>query len=98
MKTTAANRGISNNQQHCNYTTIELFKNALSNELGYAPEVIIGDSQLHRFKDKNGKLNGAYILHLTGHPAGYFQCFKQGIKENWKLDGHYMPLSNFQRI
>ena len=98
MKTTAANRGISNNIQRSNYTTIELFKNALSNELGYAPEVIIGDSQLHRFKDKNGRLNGAYILHLTGHPAGYFQCFKQGIKENWKLDGHYMPLSNFQRI
>jgi putative DNA primase/helicase len=98
MKTTAANRGISNNKKHSNYTTIELFKNALSNELGYAPEVIIGDSQLHRFKDKNGKLNGAYILHQTGRPAGYFQCFKQGIKENWKLDGHYMPLSNFQRI
>ncbi len=76
----------------------EQFKNAIHDALGYSPEFIIADKQLHRFKDDSGKLNGAYVLHTDGRrPAGYYQDFKQGIKENWKTDGDFIPLSAFQR-
>jgi len=47
--------------------------------IGAAPENIIADRTLHRFKI-DGKTNGTYCLHLDGRPAGYFEDFKQGIK------------------
>ena len=75
---------------------IEQFKNAMLDNGITPPEFIIGDGQLHRFKI-DGKLNGAYALHLDGRAAGYFQDFKQGIKENWKADGKFQPLSDMQR-
>ena len=65
--------------------------------IGYAPDNIIGDGKLHRVKDTHGKLNGAYILHLDNRPAGYIEDFKQGIKQNWKMTG-FIPLSDLQRI
>ena len=34
-----------------------------------------------------------YTLHLDGHPAGVFGCWKRGIKETWKANG--APLSDF---
>ena len=98
--TTAANRGSTTHNQPFNYThgdSIQQFKNAMLDSLGYAPEFIIGDGNLHRMKDNNGKLNGAYTLHLNGRAAGYFQDFKQDIKESWKADGNFQPLSLFQR-
>ncbi len=97
--TTAANRGSNNDIQRLNYThgdSIQQFKNAMLDAGIEAPETIIGDGALHRFKI-GGKLNGAYVLHLDGRAAGYFEDFKQGIKENWKQDGNYQPLSQFQR-
>ncbi|MGZ8946420.1 MAG: hypothetical protein ACXW1W_13475, partial [Methylococcaceae bacterium] len=57
-----------------------------------APEDIISDGCLHRFKI-NGKLDGAYVLHETGRAAGYFQDFKQNIKVTWKSTGDFTPLS-----
>ena len=48
------------------------------------PETILGDGILHRFTI-DGKLDGAYILHLDGYPAGYFQDYKRNIKVTWKL-------------
>ena len=74
----------------------EQFKAAMIDSIGYAPEIITGDSVLHRFKI-DGKLNGAYKLHLDGRPAGFFQDFKQGIKENWKLDGVFKSLTDAER-
>lgn len=94
--TGATNTGGLSNNSHLNFNTIEVFRNVLSDQLGYAPDYITGDSKLHRFKDNDGKMNGAYVLHLDNRPAGYFQCFKQGIKQNWKADGSFMPLPAFQ--
>ncbi len=96
--TTAANRGSSTHNQPFNYThgdSVQQFKNAMLDAGIEAPEFIIGDGQLHRFKIA-GKLNGAYILHLDGKAAGYFQDFKQDIKQNFKADG-FQPLSLIQR-
>ena len=74
----------------------EEFKNAMR-EVGITPpEAIIGDSLLHRFKTGN-KFNGAYVLHLDGHPAGYFQDYKQGIKIRWKLEGDFKPFTDAER-
>lgn len=98
--TTAANRGSPTHNQPFNYThgdSVQQFKSFMLDSLGYAPEFIIGDGSLHRMKDNNGKLNGAYTLHTNGRPAGYFQDFKQHIKESWKADGNFQPLSLIQR-
>ncbi|WP_411726378.1 toprim domain-containing protein [Methyloglobulus sp.] len=51
---------------------------------------IIADGKLHRCHingHKSGTLNGAYVLHLDGTPAGYFEDFTTDIKTNWKLEG-----------
>lgn len=51
---------------------------------------IIADGQLHRIRisgHKRGTLNGAYVLHLDGTPAGYFEDFSTGQRFNWKLPG-----------
>lgn len=56
------------------------------------PTSIIPDGDLHRFKI-GGKLDGAYVLHLTGRAAGYFQDFKQNIKVTWKISGDFEPLT-----
>lgn len=47
----------------------------------------IMDGKLHRIKaigDKGRELSGAYVGFLNGHPAGYIQNFKTGLKQNWK--------------
>ena len=75
---------------------IEHFKNAMRDAGINPPETIIGDDNLHRFKI-DGKLNGAYVLHLDGRAAGYFQDFKQGIKQNWKLEGNFKHLTDAER-
>jgi putative DNA primase/helicase len=72
------------------------FKQAMLDAGITPPDTIIADGQLHRFKI-DGKLNCAYILHLDGRAAGYFEDFKQGIKQNWKQSGKFMPLSEVQR-
>jgi len=56
---------------------IESFKAAILENGVTPPETIVGDGNLHRFKI-DGKLNGAYVLHLDGRAAGYFEDFKQG--------------------
>lgn len=65
------------------------------------PPDISADGVLHRFHvpgHKSGTLNGAYKLHIDGvKPAGYFEDFKSGIKQNWKADGSAKPLNQDQR-
>lgn len=75
----------------------EAFKNAMLDGVGYAPENIIGDGHIQRVKDQHGKLNGAYILHLDKHPAGYFEDFKQGIKVRWKFAGDFKIFTGADR-
>ena len=84
---------MSNHQE-----AIESFKEAINDALGYAPIDVIGDSQWHRFKDERGRFNGSYRFHLNGRPAGYFECHRQGISQNWKLSGGYVPLSSMQQL
>jgi len=53
-------------------------------------EAIIADGQLHRVRwrhDKAGTRNGAYLLHLNGHPASFAECFKRGIRFTWNPKG-----------
>ena len=48
------------------------------------------DGKLHRVPvegDKKGKTSGAYKGYLDGHPAGFIQNFKSGLKTNWKATG-----------
>jgi putative DNA primase/helicase len=75
---------------------IDEFRDAMLNSIGTAPDSIVGDGILHRFKI-DGKLNGAYVLHLDGRPAGYFEDFKQGIKQTWKSSSKLQPLSQTAR-
>lgn len=75
---------------------IEQFKSAMLDNFINPPETIIGDGGLHRFKI-NGKLDGAYVLHLDGRAAGYFEDFKQGIKVRWKLAGDFKRLTDDER-
>ncbi|MBS3955045.1 MAG: toprim domain-containing protein [Methylomicrobium sp.] len=75
---------------------IQQFKTAMQDHGIEPPDSIIADGTLQRFKI-DGKLNGAYCLHLDNKPAGFFQDFKQGIKQTWKAASGYMPLSEFQK-
>lgn len=38
--------------------------------------------------DKPGDKNGVYIGHLDGHPAGFIQSHRTGVKQNWKSKGY----------
>jgi putative DNA primase/helicase len=92
-------RGSKNDIQQQHYITgdaVSQFKTAMLEAGITPPDQIIADGKLHRFKI-DGKLNGAYVLHLNGRAAGYFQDFKQGIKQTWKASSNFMPLSEFQR-
>ncbi|EAJ5683720.1 DNA primase, partial [Campylobacter lari] len=47
----------------------------------------IMDGKIHRVSvvgDKGREKSGAYVGFLNGHPAGFVQNYKTGIKENWK--------------
>jgi putative DNA primase/helicase len=47
---------------------------------------IIPDGVLHRFRvegDKQGTLNGFYVLHTDGVPSGAFGSWKAGINQTW---------------
>jgi phage/plasmid primase-like uncharacterized protein/phage/plasmid-associated DNA primase len=69
---------------------ISAFLDALR-ERGLEPaDQIIADGALHRVRwrqDKAGTRNGAYVLHLNGHPAGFAECFKRGIRFTWSAKG-----------
>ncbi|MDO9170133.1 MAG: toprim domain-containing protein [Methylobacter sp.] len=75
---------------------IEPFKNAMLDSIGSAPETIIGDGKLHRFKIE-GKLTAWYSLHLDGVAAGAFGDWKQGVKECWKMTGTFKKLTGAEK-
>jgi len=57
--------------------------------VGIAPAdhgVIVADGALHRYRvegDKQGTLNGFYVLHTDGLPSGAFGSWKAGINQTW---------------
>lgn len=83
------------------YQIIDAFKAAMLESGIEPPDRIQADGALHRFHisgHKSGSLNGAYKLHLDGaKPAGYAECFKTGVKFNWKADAPAKPLTNEER-
>lgn len=68
---------------------VEQFRRAMHAAGINFDDEIIADGQLHRAYvqgDKPGTRNLSYVLHLDGLPAGFFQYFKSGIKQNWRAD------------
>jgi putative DNA primase/helicase len=54
------------------------------------PAELNGDGRLHRFHvegHRRGTRNGAYVFHLDGKPAGWFQDFRSGVSGTWKAGG-----------
>lgn len=97
----------SNNQ--ANYNTpnqlsqsavIDQFRSAIQAAGITPPDEITADGSLYRFSTngKPGDKSGAYKLHLDGVPAGYFEDFRQGIKQTWKANtkATYQPLAELQ--
>lgn len=50
-----------------------------------APDEIVADGTLHRYKTtgRGPSKNGWYRLHADGVPAGAFGCWRAGISETW---------------
>jgi putative DNA primase/helicase len=68
---------------------IDQFRLALAARQLIPPTEIITDGEIHRcnVEGKNGRNDGAYLLHLDGLPAGGFQNHKDGQGwENWHAD------------
>lgn len=73
---------------------IESFKSAMREHGVSPPSEIKADGSLHRFHidgQRSGTRNGAYLLHLDDHPAGWFQDFKTDTKVTWRIGGGYQP-------
>lgn len=57
---------------------------------------ITPDGDLHRAhveNDRAGTLNLAYVLHLDGKPAGWWQYFKTGVSGTWSASGKRVPMT-----
>lgn len=75
---------------------INQFKEATLNAGIIINGSIIGDGNLHRCHidgHRSGTKNGAYILHLDNHPAGWAMDYKNGCILNWRADGRPGRLS-----
>ena len=82
------------------FEALDAFKNAIREAGGTPPDYIQDDGQLHRYRaegDSAGSKNCAYVYHGNGHPAGYFEDFKRGIKITWKMEGNHTKLSEADR-
>ena len=58
------------------------------------------DGKLRRARvegDKGQARGGAYLGHLDGVPAGFFQNFKTGEKRSWRFEGRTRPLGPAER-
>lgn len=67
------------------------FYNAMASAGLAPPSLPISDDEIHRFKvegDKEGSLNGWYVLYGGDIPAGGFGCWKRDINKTWKASNH----------
>lgn len=79
---------------------IEQFQSAMADAGITTSETIIPDGRLHRIHingHRHGSKNGAYLLHLDDHPAGWFQDFKAGVTGTWSMAGGRFRLTETQR-
>ncbi len=96
----AAANGYGPVVPHSNADIIQRFVSAMADAGMVVDEPIIADGVLHRVYvrgDKSGTKNGAYILHVDGKPAGFFEHFRTGIRQTWSLSGKREPLSPAMR-
>lgn len=96
--TTAGNRGsVKTQDQQAHYTNIEQdFQQAALSAGIPLNGAIIADGSLHRCHiegHRSGSRNGAYILHLDNHPAGWAMDYKTGCILNWRADDRPGKLS-----
>lgn len=59
------------------------------------------DGKLHRVPvegDEKGRTSGAYKGYLDGHPAGFIQNFKSGLKTNWKATGQRLNPAEIAKL
>ena len=47
---------------------------------------------------KPGRLDGAYVFHSDGRPAGYVENFVSGVKASWRADGKTRPITAAERF
>jgi putative DNA primase/helicase len=62
------------------------FRQAVLDNIGYAPSVIKLSGKMERFASngKKGDVSGWYVLHLHGdYAVGAFGCWRSGIKQTW---------------
>lgn len=76
---------------HANYTAdpFREFRDAMAAGIVTSSE-LLPDGRLHRIHiegHRRGTTNGAYVLHMDGKPAGWFQDFKSGVSGTWTADG-----------
>ena len=70
-----------------NHSAIEHFRQAMQAAGINYSGAIVPDGKLHRIRSedhRSGTLNCAYVLHIDGKPAGYFENWKTGTKLTWK--------------
>lgn len=82
------------------FQIIDSFRAAMAEAGMIVNEPITADGRLHRCHvdgDKRGTKNGAYILHLDGRPAGFFEHFKSGIRQTWAASGQRQPMTQAMR-
>ena len=73
------------------YSVIDNFRQAMQVVGIHHSGEIIADGKLHRFHiegHKHGRNNGAYILHIDNHPAGWFLDHTTGLSQTWRSSGH----------
>jgi putative DNA primase/helicase len=84
-------------------TTAEItaaFRDAMHGAGITPPNRIEADGTLHRFHvegDRRGSLNGYYLLHLDGRPAGGFGYWKSGTRATWTADGERLSDAERER-
>ncbi len=64
---------------------MEEFRQAMEHASVPAPPQIIADGRIHRFSTNGNrsKLNGWYVFHNGGLPAGAFGDWRSGVTETW---------------
>lgn len=68
---------------------------------GIPAERIIPDGRLHRYHiegDKLGTLNGWYVLHLDGIPAGAYGSWKHSVTGTWRAGGGRLSAADRELI
>jgi putative DNA primase/helicase len=64
------------------YDVIEQFKDFILSFGVQPPDTLTANGTIQKFKI-NGKDKGRYCLHLDGLPAGWFQDWSNGERQNW---------------